>query len=142
MKKIIIVFFLATSISLAYSCTSSTSQSEAAIAQEGIITKNVSVNDFQLLIDEKKDHIILDVRTPQEVAEGSIKDSQKLDFYDPEFKAKLDQLDKTKPLLIYCKSGRRSGIVMSTLRELGFKEVYNLQGGILSWTKAGLPLTK
>ena len=106
MKHRTIIFFLVTSISLAYSCTSPTSQSEAAIVQDGTIIKNVTVNDFQELIDKKKDAIILDVRTPQEVAEGSIKNSQEFDFYDPEFKAKLDKLDKTKPLLIYCRSGK------------------------------------
>jgi len=144
MKKYTILLVLALSVSVAFSCDSTTTQiqAEASELQEATITKNVSAKDFQQLIKANSNAIILDVRTPNEVAQGIIKNAEKIDFYDPEFKAKLDKLDKSKPVLIYCRSGRRSGIAMSTLRELGFSEVYNLQGGIIEWSAAGMEIVK
>ena len=144
MKKYIILLVLAASVSVAFSCNSTTTQAQAESTelQEAIITKNVSAKDFQQLIQDNSNAILLDVRTPNEVAQGIIKNADIIDFYDPEFKTKLDKLDKSKPVLIYCHSGRRSGIAMSTLRELGFSEIYNLQGGILEWSEAGLAIEK
>lgn len=144
MKKYTILLVLALSVSVAFSCDSTTTQvqAEASELQEATITKNVSAKDFQQLIKANSNAIILDVRTPNEVAQGIIKNAEKIDFYDPEFKAKLGKLDKSKPVLIYCRSGRRSGIAMSTLRELGFGEVYNLQGGIIEWSAAGMEIVK
>ena len=144
MKKYIILLVLAVSVSVAFSCNSTTTQAQAESTelQEAIITKNVSAKDFQQLIQDNSNAILLDVRTPNEVAQGIIKNADIIDFYDPEFKTKLDKLDKSKPVLIYCHSGRRSGIAMSTLRELGFSEIYNLQGGILEWSEAGLAIEK
>ena len=144
MKRHLILLVLAISVSVAFSCNSTTTQAQADSIelQEAIITKNVSVNDFQQLIKDKTNAVILDVRTPNEINQGIIKSAKTIDFYDPEFKAKLDKLDKSKPVLIYCRSGRRSAIAMSTMRELGFNEVYNLQGGIIEWSAAGLAIEK
>ena len=144
MKKSLIFLVFVISVSGAYSCNSSTSQAQTdgTELQETLITKNVSASDFQQLINNKTDATLLDVRTPEEVAQGIIKDAIKIDFYNPEFKTELDKLDKSKPILIYCRSGRRSAIAMSTLRELGFSEVYNLQGGIMAWSEAGFEIEK
>jgi rhodanese-related sulfurtransferase len=143
MKKYLIIIVLAISVSVAFSCNSGThAQAQDTELQETLITKNVSAAEFQSLIKSKTNAIILDVRTPNEVAQGSIKNAQKIDFYDKNFKAELDKLDKSKPVLIYCRSGRRSGIAMSTMRELGFSEVYNLQGGIIEWSEAGMTIVK
>ena len=144
MKKYIIVLVFAVSVSVAFSCNSSNpnAQAESLELQEALITKNVSVSEFQELTKDRTEAILLDVRTPNEVAQGIIEDAIVIDFYDKKFKGKVDKLDKSKPILIYCRSGRRSGIDMSTLRELGFSEVYNLQGGIIEWDKAGLETVK
>ena len=143
MKKYLIIIVLAISVSVAFSCNTSTqAQAEDTGLQEALITKNVSAAEFQALIKSKTNAIILDVRTPNELAQGTIKNAQKIDFYDENFKTELDKLDKSKPVLIYCRSGRRSGIAMSTMRELGFSEVYNLQGGIIEWSNAGLEIVK
>ena len=142
MKKYLIVLVLAISVSVAFSCnsTSTQAQAESTELQEAVVTKNVSAEEFQKLITNRTNAIILDVRTPNEVAQGIIKNAVKIDFYDKNFQAELDKLDKSKPVLIYCRSGRRSGIAMSTLRDLGFSEVYNLQGGIIEWSEAGLDI--
>ena len=142
MKKYLIVLVLAISVSVAFSCnsTSTQAQAESTELQEAVVTKNVSAEEFQKLITNRTNAIILDVRTPNEVAQGIIKNAVKIDFYAKNFQAELDKLDKSKPVLIYCRSGRRSGIAMSTLRDLGFSEVYNLQGGIIEWSEAGLDI--
>ena len=143
MKKHLLIIVLAISVSVAFSCNSNTqAQAESTELQEALITKNVSAADFQALINNKTNAIILDVRTPKEVAQGIIKDAEKIDFYNENFKAELDKLDKSKPVLIYCRSGRRSAIAMATMRDLGFSEVYNLQGGIIEWSEAGLEIEK
>ena len=144
MKKYLIVLVFAVSVSVAFSCNSSSSQAQAESVelQEGIITKNVSAAEFKGLIDDRADAVLLDVRTSNEVAQGVIKNAVHIDFYDGNFKTELDRLDKSKPVLIYCRSGRRSGIAMSKMRELGFSEIYNLQGGIIEWANAGQELAK
>jgi len=143
MKKYLIIILLAISVSVAFSCNSSTqAQAEDTELQEALITKNVSATEFQGLIKSKTNAIILDVRTANEIAQGAIKNAQKIDFYNENFKVELDKLDKSKPVLIYCRSGRRSGIAMSTMLELGFSEVYNLQGGIIEWSEVGLEIEK
>ena len=144
MKKYLIVLVLAISVSVAFSCnsTSTQAQAESTELQDAIVTKNVSAEEFQKLITNRTNAIILDVRTPNEVAQGIIKNAVKIDFYDKNFQTELDKLDKSKPVLIYCRSGRRSGIAMATMRDLGFSEVYNLQGGIIEWSEAGLDIEK
>jgi rhodanese-related sulfurtransferase len=84
--------------------------------------------------------VILDVRTPEEHAEAHIAGSSNIDFYEADFAAQLDQLDKDTPYFVYCRSGNRSAETIDTMRELGFSEVYELDGGILSWAGAGLPI--
>ena len=143
MKKVIILF-LALSVSSMYACTSSNSQPNSAITevQEAVIAKDVSAKAFADLINSKKNAILLDVRTPKEVAEGHIANSVNIDYFTPEFKSELAKLDKTKPILVYCHSGRRSGNTVAALKEMGFTEIYNLETGIVGWEEAGLPVEK
>ena len=144
MKKYLIVLVFAVSVSVTFSCNSSSSQAQAESVelQEGIIAKNVSAEEFKDLITGRADAILLDVRTPDEVAQGVIKNAANIDFYDGSFMTALDKLDKSKPVLIYCRSGRRSGVAMSKMSELGFTEIYNLQGGIIEWANAGEEVVK
>ena len=78
---------------------------------------------------------LVDVRTPDEWKEGVIGEPLKINFLDDSFKVEIEKLDKNKPIVIYCKSGGRSAQAASLLSELGFKEIYELKGGILSWNK-------
>ena len=98
------------------------------------IAKDVSVKEFSKLISAGKG-TLLDVRTPGEIAKGSIKGSVKLDFFDDNFESKLDQLDKTKPVYVYCAAGGRSSDAMDMMKKKGFVEVYNLLGGYNAWVK-------
>ncbi len=78
--------------------------------------------------------VILDVRTPEEFATGYIRGAVNLDFKSSEFPGKLDELDKTKTYLVYCRAGGRSAKAMTMMKEKGFQRVYNLRGGVLEWT--------
>jgi len=143
MKKYIFILLLAIAGSGAIYCTNSSQvQNDAVNAQEGTIAKNIAAEPFNKLIKSKQDALILDVRRRTEFADGHIENSKNIDFYDAEFKTDLAKLDKNKPVLVYCRSGRRSGIAMETMREMGFKEIYNLQGGILGWQEAGYDIEK
>lgn len=72
---------------------------------------------------------LLDVRSPEEWAEGKVAASHCVQHDDPAFREKVATLDKSKPVFVYCRSGGRSPIAAKALQALGFQEVYNLNGG-------------
>lgn len=78
--------------------------------------------------------VILDVRTPNECAQGIIEGAIIHDFFDAEkFINAIDQMDKSKSYYIYCRSGNRSGQACQIMEQKGFKNTFNLVGGILEW---------
>ena len=103
-------------------------------SQKSPIFKVVSASEFKTLM-EKKGIQLIDVRTPQEVGKGKIGNAKNLDFYGASFKSELNKLDKTKPVLIYCQSGNRSGQAVNMMKSMGFTEVYDLKGGWGAWPK-------
>jgi len=85
--------------------------------------------------------IILDVRTPNEYYPEHLKNAVNLNFYNSDFAETLDTLIKSKKYLIHCHSGSRSGRAFNKMKELKFKEVYNMKGGISAWKNASYPVT-
>lgn len=85
------------------------------------------------------DLVILDVRTPEEFAEGHLDGAVMIDFYREDFAAELAELDPNVPYLLYCRSGNRSGQTAAMMKDLGFADVADIDGGILSWTQAEFP---
>ena len=96
----------------------------------------------ELLTDPPAGLVVLDIRTPEEYGEGHLAGSSNLDFYEPDFATSLDALDKDLPYFVYCRSGNRSSTAIETMKDLGFTEVYELDGGIVKWAEAGLPIEK
>jgi rhodanese-related sulfurtransferase len=89
----------------------------------------------------KESGILLDVRTAEEFAEAHLEGATQLDYYETaSFSAALDEMDKSKTYYIYCRSGTRSSNAQAMMAEKGFTKVYNLDGGILAWRKAQLPV--
>ena len=86
------------------------------------------------MLSTKPDAQLLDVRTAEEVAEGSIEGAVNYDFYQDDFRKKLESLNPQKPTFVYCRSGGRSGQTMDILKELGFVEIYDLEGGYTVWS--------
>jgi rhodanese-related sulfurtransferase len=109
-----------------------------APAQEG--WKDVDVAGFEKLIKEKD--AILDVRTPGEFASGHIAGAVNVNLHGDDFDQKIGQLNKDQPYLVYCATGGRSARACQQMAKLGFKTLYNLQGGITSWKHEGKAVEK
>lgn len=103
--------------------------------------QQLAPNDFLTQVSQDKNAILLDVRTPGEIAQGHLKGAQFINFQDADFEAKIAALDKTKTIYTYCAVGGRSGKACTKLSALKFKAV-NLEGGIEAWKKAGLEVVK
>ena len=113
---------------------------DGAAEISGIST--VSVDEAAAIADNPPDDlVVLDVRTPEEYAEGHLEDAVLVDFYDADFVDQLAALDPDVPYLVYCRSGNRSGETLAAMEQLGFSSVVDVDGGIVAWTGAGLPVT-
>ena len=98
----------------------------------------VSANDFEAQI--KKDSLnaqIIDVRTPVEYGDDRIASAINIDWNGDKFEEQAKKLDVSKPTFVYCAGGKRSAEAAAKLIELGFKEVYDLDGGFRQWNKEG-----
>lgn len=84
---------------------------------------------------------IVDVRTPEEFAKGHLKNAKNININGNDFSQQISKLDKSKPVFVYCLSGARSAYAANLMRNSGFKEVYELLGGIIKWRAANLPET-
>ena len=124
MKKVIALF---ASVLLLAGCSSGSS----AIDQ--------SVSEFSSKVTEAG-VITLDVRTPGEFNEGHIEGALLVDFESGNFENEIAALDKTKTYAVYCRSGSRSGQAVKIMSDAGFTNIYNLDGGVIDWANAGLPL--
>src|SRR3954470_8467015 len=85
---------------------------------------------------------VLDVRTPDEFKQGHIAGAKNIDFTENDFEKKVGELDKSKPFLVHCGSGRRSTSSLEIFKKLGFQSIYHLDGGLKSWEAAGKPVEK
>ena len=99
-----------------------------------IINKVVSAAEFKDLLSVSGVQIV-DVRTPKEVASGKIEGAINVNFYDSDFEDKMSTFVKDKPVMVYCKAGGRSGKTAAMLKDLGFLEVYDLEGGYSNWSE-------
>lgn len=95
--------------------------------------QTVSKEDFKAFMEANENIQLVDVRTPEEYGAGSIEGAKNIDFYGSNFQAELSKLNKEEPVLIYCKSGGRSGQTLALLKEMGFKTVLDLDGGFSNW---------
>ena len=105
------------------------------------IIKSVTPDKAAALIESNRDNpgfVIIDVRTPEEFAEEHIEDAVNVDHNSEAFRDDLDKLDKNGIYAVYCRTGRRSWNAAELMRELGFREVYDI-GGITVLKGAGLP---
>ncbi|MFT5969739.1 MAG: rhodanese-related sulfurtransferase [Flavobacteriales bacterium] len=109
--------------------------------QARVVDQNVNVEKFKELCAWENVQL-LDVRTPNEWAEGIIEGAIKMNFFDESFKDSLNTLKRDEPILVYCKSGGRSGKAMKQLVNLGYSEIYNLEGGITAWNAKGMLVVK
>lgn len=95
--------------------------------------KNIYSEEFENLAQDSKS-VVLDVRTQDEVNSGAIPGAINIDMFSPNFMQQIQQLDKSKTYLVYCRSGNRSRSACGAMASLGFDKLYNLIGGIGAWT--------
>jgi rhodanese-related sulfurtransferase len=88
------------------------------------------------------DFVIIDVRTPEEFAQGHIANAINLNYQSETFRDELNKLDKDKNYLVYCGVGGRSKGAVAIMEELGFMQASNMLGGISQWKQDGLPVTE
>ncbi len=84
--------------------------------------------------------ILIDVRTPNELKKGIIKNAVSLDIFRDDFESEMDKLDKSKTYYVYCAAGGRSGEAVEMMQKKGFAKVIDLDGGITKWKNEGLPV--
>lgn len=105
----------------------------------------ITAEDAHKLLTGKSPPFLLDVRTETEFESGHLQNARHIivdEFVRGEYGEKLGKLAKDAPVIVYCRSGRRSGIAQDVLVKDGFTNIKNIEGGILAWGKAGLPIVK
>jgi rhodanese-related sulfurtransferase len=101
--------------------------------------KVVSTEEMQTLL--KLDDVqLVDIRTKKEFSEGYTVNSQNIDFKSPTFEADINKLDKTKPVVLYCKQGTKSTKCAEKMKDAGFVMIYDLEGGISKWKHKGFKI--
>lgn len=113
----------------------------ACSSDQQSVAKDVNAGEFYDLI-QTKGGLILDVRTPDELSGGYIPGSKNIDFYSADFSGQIEKIDKNQAVFVYCAAGGRSGKTMQKMKDLGFKEIYNLSGGFGSYAAAGYEVKK
>jgi rhodanese-related sulfurtransferase len=113
---------------------------ETAAAAASPVTL-VSPEDARTLVEEG-DVELIDVRTPEEFAEGHIEGATLIDFYEADFADRIAELDRETEYVVYCRSGNRSGQATALMADQGFIAVNDVDGGIVAWEAAGLPVTR
>ena len=103
--------------------------------------KNIRVEEFDKL-RKQTNAVVLDVRTSREFAAGHIPGATNIDWQGADFQKKVSGLDKSKTWLVHCAVGGRSAKAADKMTTLQFTNVYNLDGGLKAWEKAGKPIEK
>jgi rhodanese-related sulfurtransferase len=93
-----------------------------------------------LALSDDDDVTVIDVRTAEEYESGHIDGATMIDFYADSFADEIGALDPDGTYLLYCRSGNRSGQTASLMQQLGFEQVYDMDGGVVAFGAQGLPL--
>lgn len=102
----------------------------------------LSPDDFEKMLQGDKSVQLVDVRTAGEYRDGHIEAALNRDYYADDFAAQLSKLDKNKPVMVYCAAGSRSSSAAEQLKKMGFKNVYDLDGGMTAWRESGKKVVK
>jgi rhodanese-related sulfurtransferase len=86
--------------------------------------------------------VLLDVRTPKEFDAERIEGAVMVDYLSPSFREEMAKFDRNKTYLVYCRTGNRTQGALKAMRELGFGNLFHLEGGITKWKEAGFPTAR
>ena len=107
------------------------SQTTKSKTQQGVVIKLLP-KEFN---EKSQNQTIIDIRTPQEFAQGHIEGAVNINYFGRSFLEEVSKFDKKKPIFIYCRSGNRTSSASRKMLNQGFNEVADLQGGIINWAK-------
>ena len=136
MKKHLSLIFIVVFTFLSFSCKDK--QPEKITTSKGEINR-VSPLEFQ---EKLKNNLLIDIRTPREFTQGKIEGAININYYDRNFLEEIGKFDKSKPIFIYCRSGSRTNSAAKKMSNLGFVQVYDLNGGIGNWYRHKLKIVK
>jgi rhodanese-related sulfurtransferase len=111
-------------------------------AEDSQKIKDVTPEAAEKLLQEKKDVVILDIRTPEEFESGHIAGARNLDFFGKDFAKEVAALEKDKTYLVHCASGGRSTKALKHFEEQKLPSVFHLNGGFKAWEAAGKPVER
>ncbi len=114
----------------------------AQTAAPAVAVKNVSADDAEKLLKEKKEIVVLDLRTETEFKAGHIAGAKNIDFLGGDFAKQIGALDKTKTYLVHCGSGRRSTKALEVFEAQKISSILHLNEGFKAWEAAGKPVEK
>ncbi|KAF2519128.1 rhodanese-like domain-containing protein [Flavobacterium salilacus subsp. salilacus] len=100
--------------------------------QEKNNVKKITAKELDSALKDKIQ--LVDVRTPAEFRQGHIKSAKNVDVSNADFEKRIQQLDKNKPIYVYCRSGHRSNMAARKMEKAGFSMIYDLKGGINAWS--------
>jgi rhodanese-related sulfurtransferase len=113
------------------------------VAEEKAEPVLIEVAAVEKWLEEHPKAVVLDVRTKEEHAEGALEGAVLIPFTDADFQERVKkELKPEQPLLVYCRSGGRSAKAVKVLQEAGFKQIREIDGGVIAWGKAGKALVK
>ncbi|MCB0564349.1 MAG: rhodanese-like domain-containing protein [Phaeodactylibacter sp.] len=138
MKQLLFLLFLSSAfLASCQQAGTGNASSEAIAAKADVVAVNkvLPLEAYKTKMSELgANRQLIDVRTPEEYSQGHIDGAVNINFYDDDFAQQLEQkLQKEKPVMLYCRSGSRSAQSAEQLKALGFKEVYDLEGGFMAW---------
>ena len=119
-----VFFYIAVFVCLTTSCKSR-------------VTTTLEADLFEKELEQTLDPQLVDVRTLKEYSEGYLPGAIMIDVREPTFETLIQQLDRTRPVFVYCRAGKRSLDAASILEKNNFTKVYDLGGGIIAWKEKG-----
>ena len=123
-------------------CAGETTESPTLTTQATRDVSPVEAHDLIIANQDNAEFVILDVRTPEEFADGHIEKAINIDVSSDLFREDISKLNNNFTYLVYCRSGRRSDNARNIMEELDFRNVYNMTGGIIDWENEGYPVVK
>lgn len=130
MRSYILIVFLVFA-SFQISCKEKDKSEKTPITSIHVVSTEV----YKEVVKDSKITLI-DVRTPKEFAEGALPGAVNIDYFDEEnfFKA-FDGYNRKEPIYLYCRTGNRSIQTAQKLAEMGFEEIYDMEGGYTQWVE-------
>jgi rhodanese-related sulfurtransferase len=131
-------FFMALLAVVFLSCKSEIKKDEGHTSMSDMADSkslDITVSEAKSMIAGNPEIVLLDVRTPEEIALGKIDGALELDFNDPKFSEKVETFDKGKEYIVYCAAGGRSAKAVELMQQKGFSNLHNLTEGYTGWSQ-------